>query len=254
MLPLRHGGRLIRDPGAGSGQAGPGTFMADAQNRKQWNPSAAPIPARRNRRYPAHRSLSSLAPGRAVIRPPAVRPDQTATRAGGENVGRRKKYTTAAALEKGVEAYFRSISYQEPVIVLTPTGSVDPYGHEETVRMMLRAGPDGTGKPVTRTKWIEPPGLAGLCLRLGISKETWSQYARDERLGPVTERAKLLLEQYWNGRLDGPGAHGAKFVLTNNFGWDGIWADKVESTQRHVEMSMEEYLEGLDAKGEGQVF
>lgn len=165
-----------------------------------------------------------------------------------------KKYKTAKALEEAVDGYFRSISYRKPVIVDTPTGHVDEHGHAEVKRVMLRSGPDGTGKPVTVTEWLEPPSLAGLCLRLGISKQTWSNYAGEEKLKAVTERARLQLEEYWQGRLDGKGGHGAEFVLKNNFGWHDRWADKVEVDQKTVGLSLEEYLEQVERDGKGQCF
>lgn len=169
-------------------------------------------------------------------------------------MGRTKTYETARALETAVETYFRSISYQKPVIVDTPTGFVDEHGHAEVKRVMLRKGPDGTGAPVTVTEWLEEPSLAGLCLFIGISKTTWGKYDKDKKLNPVTERARLVLEKYWHGRLNGKGAHGARFVLTNNFGWSGVWTDKQEVTQTNVELSMEEYLERLDGQGKEQAF
>lgn len=169
-------------------------------------------------------------------------------------MGRPRAYKTARELDKAVEAYFHSISYRRPVIVDTPTGYVDEHGHAEVKRVMLRKGPDGTGAPVTVTEWLEAPSLAGLCLYLGISKETWSNYGKDEKLGPVTERAKLKLEEYWQGRLDGKGAHGAQFVLKNNFGWGGVWTDKVEVDQKSVGMTLEEYLEHAEQEGKGQCF
>jgi len=169
-------------------------------------------------------------------------------------VGRPRTYKTVKGLEEAVEEYFRSISYQKPVIVDTPTGNVDKHGHAEVKRTMLRKGPDGTGETVTVTEWLEAPSLAGLCLFLGISKETWSNYSKDEKLGHVTERAKLKLEEYWQGRLDGKGAHGAQFVLKNNFGWSGVWTDKVEVDQKSVGMTLEEYLERAEQEGKGQCF
>lgn len=147
-------------------------------------------------------------------------------------MAQQKKYKTAKELQEAVERYFRSISYQKPVIVDTLTGFVDDHGHAEVKRVALRRGPDGTGEFVTVTEWLEPPSLAGLCLSLGISKETWSNYTHDEKLKSVTERARLVLEEYWQGRLDGKGAHGAQFVLKNNFGWNGVWTDKVEVDQK----------------------
>ena len=142
-----------------------------------------------------------------------------------------KKYDTAAKLSKGVEAYFDSISYQRSVEVESTTGKR---------KMMV-------------TEWLDKPGLAGLCLFLGISKETWSNYAKDEELRCVTERATLKLEKYWQDRLDGKGAHGARFVLTNCFGNNG-WREKVEVDQKSVGMTLEEYLENAEREGKGQCF
>ena len=169
-------------------------------------------------------------------------------------MGRPKKYESEAALERAVNAYLRSISYRKPVIVETATGVVDENGHAEVKRVMLREGEDGTGKPVTVTEWLKAPSVAGLCLSLGISKETWSNYGEDEKLRSVTERFRLVLEDYYVEQTEGKGSHGAQFVLKNNFGLNGRWTDKQEVTQTNVELSMEEYLERLDGQGKEQAF
>lgn len=138
--------------------------------------------------------------------------------------GRKRKYSTAAQLEQAVNGYFASISYEEPAVVATPTGEVDERGGVKWKTVLLREkdgrpGMAGTGAPVTVTKWLKAPNLAGLCLRLGISKETWSNYGQDEKLGPVVERARARMEDYWCSRLDGKGANGAKFALSSHYGW-----------------------------------
>ena len=169
-------------------------------------------------------------------------------------MAQQKKYKTAKELQEAVEQYFRSISYQKPVIVDTPTGYVDDQGHAEVKRVALRRGPGGTGEFVTVTEWLEEPSLAGLCLFIGVSKTTWGAYAKDEKLKLVTEWARLVLEKYWQGRLNGKGAHGAQFVLKNNFGWNDVWTDKVEIDQKSVGMTLEEYLEQAEREGKGQCF
>lgn len=143
--------------------------------------------------------------------------------------GRKKKYQTAAQLEQAVDRYFASISYEEPAVVSTPTGEVDERGGVKWKTVMLREkdgrpGMTGTGSPVTVTKWLKAPNMAGLCLSLGISKETWSSYGQDEKLKPVVERARARMEDYWCSKLDGKGAQGAKFALSSHYGW----------TERHV--------------------
>lgn len=140
---------------------------------------------------------------------------------GSDDVGRHKKYASAAALEKAVDRYFASLSYQEPVMVQTPTGAVDEYGRPETALRMLTDGPDGTGRPVTVTRYITAPSMAGLYLALRISKETWSSYGTDcgEEYAGVVERARLRMEAYWADQLTGKSAQGAKFALSCCYGW-----------------------------------
>lgn len=151
--------------------------------------------------------------------------------------GRPKKYGTAKALTQAVDAYWNSISYEEPAVISTPTGEVGENGQVKYATKMLTMNEDGsvnwdgTGKPKTVTKYLEPPSLPGLCLFLGISKTTWAEYAKDEKLAPVCERFKLRLEQYLEGRLNsekGKNVQGIMFNLKNNFGW---------SEKDHVEHS-----------------
>lgn len=136
--------------------------------------------------------------------------------------GRKKKYKTAKELEKAVNAYFDSISYREPAVVATPTGEVDEQGRVKYKTIMLHEPgkePGVPGKPVTVTKWLSPPNMAGLRLHLSISKETWSNYGQDEELKAVVEQTRARMEDYWCTRLDGKGANGAKFALSSCYGW-----------------------------------
>lgn len=136
--------------------------------------------------------------------------------------GRKRKYSTPAQLEKAVNGYFAAISYQEPAVVATPTGEVDEDGRIKWRTKLLHEPGEQVGmqgKPVTVTKWLTPPNMAGLCLHLGISRETWSNYGQDKTLKPVVERARARMEDYWCSRLDGKGANGAKFALSSCYGW-----------------------------------
>ena len=97
----------------------------------------------------------------------------------------RPKKLTPEQLRRGVEAYFASISYLEPVEIEEPviletdpeTGAItyqrDDYGH-----IMFRRRPvtDAGGKQLMRLKYIEPPGDFGLCNFLKISRDTWERY------------------------------------------------------------------------------
>ena len=104
----------------------------------------------------------------------------------GGKLGRPRKLTPDQ-LRRGVEEYFASISYQEPVtreedIILDvdqKTGGVtfllDDKGHRvKRIVPVLNAA----GKPLTRTVYTEAPGDFGLCNFLKISRDTWERYGR----------------------------------------------------------------------------
>lgn len=125
--------------------------------------------------------------------------------------GRKRKYGTAKALERAVDAYFASITYEVKAVVKDPTGEVSKNGK---LKFVARTLPE-----VTEVKWLRPPSMAGLMLHLGISRETWSSYGGLDGYKDVVERARARMEDYWSTRLDGKGAQGAKFALSCCYGW-----------------------------------
>lgn len=136
--------------------------------------------------------------------------------------GRKRKYGTAAALGRAVDAYFSAISYEIPAVVSTPTGEVGEDGKVKWKTILLKEKTSDTGvggKPIAVTKWLRPPSMAGLMLHLGISRETWSSYAGLDGYKDVVERARARMEDYWTTRLAGKGAQGAKFALSSCYGW-----------------------------------
>lgn len=136
--------------------------------------------------------------------------------------GRNRRYKTASALGRAVDAYFAAISYEAPAVVSTPTGEVDEKGRIKWTTVMLRkktADAGVGGEPIVLIKWLRPPSMAGLMLHLGISKETWSNYGQTDGYKEVVERARARMEDYWITRLDGKGAQGAKFALSSCYGW-----------------------------------
>lgn len=153
------------------------------------------------------------------------------TRMGGARVkvGRPKKYKSARALERGIERYFDSISYEEPVFVrgepMTKWDEkqqanvplLDDYGHKiyEEKPLLLK---DGTR--ASRTIWIATPSIEAMCLYLGISTTTWASYEKNEEFLGATSRARGRILAYLQERLDsGKGTNGAKFRLSCMHGW-----------------------------------
>lgn len=135
----------------------------------------------------------------------------------GKIVGRPRKYETPAAFQNAVNRYFASISR---VVLLTEeqdTGEKDENGHKiiEKVPVMNQAG-----KQAEILEYLQKPSLTGLCMALGIVKDTWYEYASREAYADICKMTMNAIEQYYEERLgSGKGDMGVKFVLEHNFGW-----------------------------------
>lgn len=156
-------------------------------------------------------------------------------------VGRPRKYKTARALERAIENYFGSISYDEPVFVRGAEKTrwdesqqaevpvLDSYGHKiyEQKPLLLK---DGT--QAIRTVWIETPSIEAMCLHLGISTTTWTAYEKTEEFLGATSRARGRILAYLQERLDsGKGTNGAKFRLACMHGWKENEIGAAQSTE-----------------------
>lgn len=119
-------------------------------------------------------------------------------------MGRKKAYKPAA-LRRAVQEYFAALRYREPVYreepVLDDDGQpeFDRYGHPAT-RFVRVVTEDGT--PASRTSWVSPPTITGLCGRLGISRQTWSKYLAAEETHDICDEAKRVIETYLQERLE----------------------------------------------------
>ena len=135
-------------------------------------------------------------------------------------IGRPKKYSSAKTLREAVDAYIASISYETPAVVSTATGEVTEEGKILYTARLLKEGRDGTGPCLSVTNWLEPPSTAALCLYLGVSRSTWANYAKDEKLGAVVDYWETRYEAYLVGQLErGKHISGVIFNLQHNFGW-----------------------------------
>lgn len=159
-------------------------------------------------------------------------------------MGRMKKYT-AAALNKAVKRYFAGISRYVPVMESYDTGKKDNMGH---IVYAEREVINQLGERVLKLNYLTPPSLGGLCLYLGISRETWSEYSRDRETAATCRYARELI-QLWNEEelLTRKDVKGIIFNLQNNFGY----TDK-KDVQLHD--GVEEYLRGINENGGEQEF
>ena len=178
--------------------------------------------------------------------------------------GREKKYT-AAALERGCEAYFNSISFEEPVMKTVPATDEDGiFLKDDKGHTMYKQVPVKTldGKDAVQTVWIEPPSIMGLCLFLGLHRSTFLRYGdldgedeESKRFRNTVTRARGRVEAYNIAKLeDKSAARGAIFNLQNNFGWaEKKEVEMGEKTREAVAygqgMTMKEKIEWLKAQG-----
>ncbi len=129
--------------------------------------------------------------------------------------GRPKKYSSEAALERAIQTYWRSISRTMTVKEWRETGEVDDMGHAKKVEEIVYSD---AGTTVQRREWLIPPSITGLCTALGISRQTWANYAADEKLLPAVERARQVVQEYLEGELltRQKNLQGVVFALQNN--------------------------------------
>lgn len=155
-------------------------------------------------------------------------------------MGRHKKYT-AASLKKGVAAYWKKISYDRAVVY---TEVHENEKGEVTRRDVIAKDKDGN--TITSRHWLQTPSLAGLCLHLKISRDTWAEYGKDPEMGPIVQEARLVVEDYWSNEL-GNDSKGARFALEANMGWGDRWTTKQEIVH-DAGTTLEEFLRN---QGEG---
>ena len=121
------------------------------------------------------------------------------------------KESDAPRIQKQIDDYFDSLK-GHPILNSDGTAMVNKRGEPVFV-------PD------------KPPTSAGLCRALGFkSRQTLLNYRKKEgKIKDVLDGAMLRIEEYTETRLfDRDGFGGARFSLTNNFGW-------VEKPEQSVE-------------------
>lgn len=108
------------------------------------------------------------------------------------------------------------------------TQAVEKYFHS---RMTLRetGEEDLDGNEITYVDFAIPPSESDLCVELGMTRETFRQYARTDGYAEVCERAKTLIESWLErelGKRDK--VEGIKFNLSCNYGWSPAERREVE--------------------------
>lgn len=101
---------------------------------------------------------------------------------------------------------------------------------------------------------LKPYTLTGICVYLGISRETWREYGnREEFAGPI-KRARMIVENYVEeGLLNGSvNPIGAIFNLKNNFGWvDKIDINNTNTPEQLTPDDIKRHLKERNKEGQG---
>lgn len=151
---------------------------------------------------------------------------------------------TPAQLAKAVVRYFAGITRRVAVTEKVATDRKDAYGH---VVYEDRPVCNALGKEFYREEFLIPPTVLGLCQFLGIHRDTWASYCKNEEYSDTTSYVRGRL-QCWREEqlLTRKDIAGIKFDLENNYGYR-------EKQQIQVGGSLEELLRELGDEG-GQAF
>jgi hypothetical protein len=76
------------------------------------------------------------------------------------------------------------------------------------------------------------PTVNGLCLTLGMTRETLLRYEEKPDFSDTVKKARMRLEMAWEQRLAGPNAAGTIFWLKNQ-GWSDKTEQVVTATVEH---------------------
>lgn len=132
--------------------------------------------------------------------------------------GRPRAYETPEDLREAVEAYFVGISRTVDAVELVDSGKKDGDGHVIYERVPIK---NDLGEVIRVTEFVLPPTVTDLCLFLGITRQTWANYAGRDGYRAVVERAKAKMTGYLERELltRKKGLQGVIFNLTHNHDW-----------------------------------
>ena len=124
--------------------------------------------------------------------------------------GAPRKWKSAKAMQKAIDAYFESC--KGTPLVIDGDVATDKYG-----------------RPIILDE--KPPTVTGLALALGFaSRQALINYQDRPEFNDTVTRAKSRCEEYAESRLyDKDGANGAKFSLGCNFGWREVSETKISA-------------------------
>ena len=135
--------------------------------------------------------------------------------------GRPQKYKTNKLLFNAIEDYFNSISRTRVLEEKVETGITDDRGKPVIESVIIK---NDFGQPITIREYLIPPSICAMCLFLGISRQTWSEYCdieKNPQFSITTYEARARMESYLEQELISrqKGVQGIIFNLQNNYNW-----------------------------------
>lgn len=123
-----------------------------------------------------------------------------------KNAGGRPLKYTPDDFSKRINRYFNSISYYEDVLNDAGEPAIDIDGEK-----------------IIKVVYATPPSILGMCLSIGINRETLLEYSNREQFSDTIKQAKAKVEQYLGDQLNRTTqVAGIIFNLKNNFGWKDV--------------------------------
>ena len=111
--------------------------------------------------------------------------------------GRPKIYETVEELEKAIQHYFDSITITKPAFDICLDGK-DGEGND-----IFKKKPrmNNAGEQVMVTSYYENPSVLAMCRHIGMTRETLSQYEKQEQFSDTIKSAKARVEEYLENQL-----------------------------------------------------
>jgi len=158
-------------------------------------------------------------------------------------MGRPRTFGTSEELEVVIDHYFNSITKTRQVFDTIIIGYEDEEKKKPITKQVEAI--NNAREPIFETYYLEIPSITGLCIHLGITKETWSEYSKLEMFSDSITRAKEKIERYNIDQLyRKEQVNGVIFNLKNNFGWKE--KQEVENTNINLNNNLD--LTGLSTE------
>lgn len=137
-------------------------------------------------------------------------------------VGRPLKFKSAKELQEKIEDYFNyCLPHPEQETYYEHFQKEEEYKIKGKIKKRLVT--DYDRKPTKKTRWVvsspKTPTITGLAVHLDTSRQTLINLEEKDEFFDTIKKAKDLIENHWEGLLEGNNVTGVIFNLKNNYAW-----------------------------------